>query len=119
VRGTRPPKSAITFLAAPTTDLALLLKKPVLRISAGQHFRAHGGEIRWGGILGEQAGRHFVDALIGALGGKNGGHQQFPRVAMMEGAGGGGVHFVQAAQDFGHALLSAGLRFSGVSRKLW
>jgi len=33
VRGTLPPKSAITRFAAPTIDLALLLKKPVLRMS--------------------------------------------------------------------------------------
>jgi hypothetical protein len=30
---------------------------------------------------------------------------------MMEGAGGGGVAFVEAAQDFGYALLALGCGF--------
>lgn len=33
VRGTLPPNSDTTFLAAPTMDLALLLKNPVERMS--------------------------------------------------------------------------------------
>src|SRR5277367_7019384 len=33
VRGTSPPKSCDTFLAAPISDFALLLKNPVERIS--------------------------------------------------------------------------------------
>ena len=33
VRGTCPPNSETTFFAAPTIDLALLLKNPVERIS--------------------------------------------------------------------------------------
>ena len=91
--------------------LGLVVEEAGAADIVGQNLRAHRREIRRRGVLGEQAGRHFVDALIGALGGKNGGHQQLPRVVMVERAGGGRVHLVQAAQDFGDALLPLGCGF--------
>ena len=65
----------------------------------------------------EERRRDHVDAHVGALGGEDGGHQQFPRGAVVEGALGVGVGFVQAFEDGGDAVRGqgidglAGLRF--------
>jgi len=111
VFGTLPPNSETTFFAAPTMDLALLLKKPVLRISLARTSGRTAAKSVGVGYLANRPGVNFVDALIGALGGKNGGHQQFPRVSMVEGASGGGVHLVQSEQDCGDPLLPLGCGF--------
>ena len=85
--GISPPKSVRILRAAPVTDLALLLKNPVDRISCASSSGCHRGEILNGRIFAEQAGRHLVDALVGALRRENGGHQQFPGIGMMQRAG--------------------------------
>ena len=78
VFGTSPPNSARILFAAPTTDFALLLKKPggfdILR----QHFRLNGSEILDRRVLREQSRCHHVHALIRALRRENRGHQKFP-----------------------------------------
>jgi len=77
-----------------------------------QNLRAHRFKVARGGILGEQAGRHFVDPPVSALRGKDGRHQQLPRIAVVQRAGHVGIHLVQPAQDLVHAraALSGGLR---------
>jgi hypothetical protein len=68
------PKSAMIFFAAPITDLALLLKKPVERMSAASSAWLTAAKSGWR-ILGEQARSHLIHALSVQLRRKDGGHQ--------------------------------------------
>ncbi len=76
-----------------------------------QHFRGNGREIARGRIFCEQPGGDFVDALVGALRGKNRRHQQFPGVAMNQGAGGVRIHLVQTLKNGPDARLALGFCF--------
>src|SRR5258708_30009329 len=49
-------------------------------------------------ILAKQSGRDYVYALIGALRRQNGRHQQFPGILVMQGAGGGRIHRIEARE---------------------
>ena len=62
--------------------LRLVIEESRAAYVVRQHLRTHCGEIPRRGVLGEEGGRNFIDALIGALRGQNGGHQQLPRIAM-------------------------------------
>ena len=71
-------------------DFALLLKNPVLRISAASTSGFTAAKSCGVRVFSEKAGRRFVHALIGALRREDRRHQQFPRVAMQQGASGAG-----------------------------
>jgi len=73
-----------------------------------QHLRRDGGEILRRGILGEQPGSNFVHPLIGALRRENSGHEQFPRVRVVQGTDGIGIHFRQHREDLGNSGLTFG-----------
>jgi len=92
----------------------LVIEKPGGADILRQNFRRDGREVAWSGVFGEQAGSHFVHALIGTLRGKDCGHEQFPRVGMMQSAGGIGVHFRQEREDFRHAGLAPGCGFGPI-----
>src|SRR5258708_5165225 len=70
--------------------LGLVIEEPGAAYVIRQHLRTHRGEIAWRGVLGEEAGRDFVHALIGALRRQNGSHQEFRRIVMEQRAGGAG-----------------------------
>ena len=112
-RGISPPKSLRIFLRRADHRLGLVVEEAggpdVLR----QFVLAGGGEILNGRVFLEQAGRHHVHALVGALRGEDGGDQQLPGVRMMQRAGDVGVHLVQRREDFFDAggALGGGLRF--------
>ena len=72
---------------------------------------AHVGEVGDGWIFLKQAWRHLIHALVGALRRENGGHQQFPRIVVMERAGGLRVHLVQQFEDLLDAHLAFGSGF--------
>ena len=74
--------------AAPINDLALLLKKPVRADIVAEFHRLAAAKSAIIGIFLKQAGRHFVDALVGALRRENGRHQQLPAIAMEQRHGG-------------------------------
>ncbi len=65
-------------------------------------------EILDGGVFTEQAGGHFIYALIRALSRQNGGDEEFPRVGVMERTGGAGVHLIENREDLPDARLSFG-----------
>ena len=58
------------------------------------------------GVPREQPGRDQVDALVGALGGEDGGDQELERVAVVERGGGVGV---EPRQDLDHRLDARGI----------
>ena len=97
-----------TRFAAPTIDFDLLLKKPVLRISFARTSGRTAAKSSGVGYFFEKAGSDFVDALVGALRGEDGRDQELPGIVMQQGAGGLGVHDVEAAEDFRYALLALG-----------
>ena len=56
-------------------------------------------EVFRGGITGEERGRHRVHPLVRALGGEDGGDQEFERVAVVEFAIGVGIDLRQPVED--------------------
>ncbi len=83
VRGTSPPKSWTIFVAAPMMLFALLRKKPVERISFSNSSGGEADEILRGGVFAEKLGGDFVHALVGALGGEDGGDQKLESVLVL------------------------------------
>jgi hypothetical protein len=61
-------------------DLALLRKNPVERIISSNSACIGLGIVLGRGIALEKGGRHHIHPLVGALGRKNGGHQQLQGV---------------------------------------
>ena len=57
------------------------------------------GEVLLGWELGEEAWGYFVDSGVGALGGQDGGYQEFPGVGVEEAAFGIGEFFVENGED--------------------
>ena len=82
--------------------------------------RGHGGRV---GIIPEKGGSDLVDPLVGALGGKDGGHQRFIGVGEIELRPGAGVEAVQFVKDqpgvFVHArtALSRFFRYRQISSR--
>jgi len=82
-----------------------------------EFFGMQGREVLWRWVLLKDDGRDHVHADVGALRGEDGGDEEFPCAGVREGAGGAGVHFVEAGEDLGHALWCDGIvslrRFGG------
>jgi len=68
VRGNLAAKFFRIRCAAPVTNFALLLKKPVERMSFAMLGLADIRKILDRRVLREEQGRDFIDALVGALG---------------------------------------------------
>jgi len=66
------------------------------------------GEIGHGRIFLEQAGRHFVYALVRALSGENSGYQKLPRIAVKQRNLNARVHRVQALHDLANPRGAVG-----------
>ena len=90
--------------AAPWMDLALLRKKPVVRMRASSWGRVALAMAAGVGKRLEELRGHHVDANVGALGGEDGGDEEFPGGAMGEGALDVGVGFVEGFEDGGDAV---------------
>jgi len=67
----------------------------------GQGSLGHGGG---SGEAAEELGRDQVDAHVGALGGEDGGDEEFPRRAVGERALGVGIGLIESAEDGGDAF---------------
>ncbi len=76
----RRPDDGFRFVAEEAGGLDLRL----------EFFGREGGEILRSGVAREKRGGDHVHARIGALGGEDGGDQQFPGAVVGEGAGGAG-----------------------------
>ena len=77
-----------------------VIKEPCGPDVIGQHFRPNRREIPRCRIFSEQSGSHFIHALVGALCGEDGRHQQFPRRPVLQRAGRVRVSAVQNPEDF-------------------
>lgn len=76
-----------------------------------KHFWRCGSEVFGGGVLGEEAGSYFINALVGALRGEDCRDQKLPRAVVVEGAGGARVGELEAPEDFGDASGAVGCGF--------
>ena len=100
VRGTSPPKSWTIFVAAPMMLFALLRKKPVERISFSNSACARPTKSCGRGVFAKKLGGDLVHALVGALGGEDGGDQKLESVLVLQRAFGVRKELVERGEDF-------------------